>query len=261
MVKVKNDLTGQQFGRLTVIKQAEDYMAPSGKHFARWLCQCSCSERNMTIAKSLDLKLGKVQSCGCLRKELLVTFNTQTKKKYNQYDYSHEYGVGYCSNTGNEFYFDWDDFDIIKEYCWNEHVKSNGYHILEAPSKETNKNVSMAQLLGRKGHDHKNRNPLDNRKENLRPATQQENTFNKSKQKNNRSGFIGVGYVKKKNMWRARITYNNKPIFLGLFVDKTDAIIARLNAEKEYFGEFAPQKHLFEQYGIESVEKVNETLG
>ena len=29
-----------------------------------------------------------------------------------------------------------------------------------------------------------------------------------------------------------------------------DAIKARLNAEAKYFGKFAPQRHLFEQYGI-----------
>ena len=31
---------------------------------------------------------------------------------------------------------------------------------------------------------------------------------------------------------------------------KKDAIIARLKAEKEHYGEFAPQRHLFAQYGI-----------
>lgn len=40
MVKVKEDLTGKTFGLLTVIEQADDYVAPtSGKHYARWRCQ------------------------------------------------------------------------------------------------------------------------------------------------------------------------------------------------------------------------------
>lgn len=34
------------------------------------------------------------------------------------------------------------------------------------------------------------------------------------------------------------------------FDNKEDAIRARLQAEKEYFGEFAPQRHLFEEHGI-----------
>jgi hypothetical protein len=43
---------------------------------------------------------------------------------------------------------------------------------------------------------------------------------------------------------------NRKQIRLGCFSDKIDAIKARLKAEKEYFGEFAPQQHLFEQYEV-----------
>ena len=47
----------------------------------------------------------------------------------------------------------------------------------------------------------------------------------------------------------ARITYNYKSIYLGLYEDITDAIIARLKAEIKYFGkEFAPQRHLFKKY-------------
>ncbi len=43
---------------------------------------------------------------------------------------------------------------------------------------------------------------------------------------------------------------NKKKKHLGYFINKEDAIKARLIAEKEYFGEFAPQRHLFEQYEI-----------
>ena len=38
---------------------------------------------------------------------------------------------------------------------------------------------------------------------------------------------------------------------LGYFDDIKDAIIARLQAEKKYYGEFAPQKHLYKEYGID----------
>lgn len=55
---------------------------------------------------------------------------------------------------------------------------------------------------------------------------------------------------KRHNKWRARIHIGAKEIYLGEFIDKESAIRARLIAEKEYFKEFAPQRHLFEQYGI-----------
>ena len=251
MVKVKEDLTGRQFGRLIVICQAEDYIQPSnGKHRAQWLCECSCEEHNQVVVAANNLKSGKVNSCGCIRKELVTEFNQETKKKYNKYDLSGEFGIGWTSNTNEEFYFDIEDYDQIKDCCWNEHIKTNGYHVLETYDDKTNKVISMMHILGFKGYDHKNRNTLDNRKENLRPATQHENVMNKGLQKNNVSGVTGVGWIKKLQKWRARITYNEKEIYLGLFANKDDAIKARLEAEKEYFGEFAPQQHLFKQYNI-----------
>ena len=41
-------------------------------------------------------------------------------------------------------------------------------------------------------------------------------------------------------------------IWLGYFINKEDAIRAKLNAEAKYFGEFAPQQNLYEQYRIET---------
>lgn len=40
-------------------------------------------------------------------------------------------------------------------------------------------------------------------------------------------------------------------LFTGYYVTLDEAIIARLRKEKELFGEDAPQKHLFKEYGIE----------
>ena len=49
---------------------------------------------------------------------------------------------------------------------------------------------------------------------------------------------------------RSYININGRQIHLGLFQNKEDAIKIRLKAEAKYYGEFAPQKHLFEQYKI-----------
>ena len=47
MVKVKKDLTGMRVNSLVVLQQAEDYVAPSGKKTARWLCQCDCGNKKV----------------------------------------------------------------------------------------------------------------------------------------------------------------------------------------------------------------------
>ena len=57
------DLTGQRFGRLTVIKEADKYISPQGLKFAQWLCKCDCG--NDTIVLATNLKKGTTKSCGC----------------------------------------------------------------------------------------------------------------------------------------------------------------------------------------------------
>lgn len=55
------DLSGRQFGSLTVIERAEN-----GKDGAtRWLCECKCKNKKVVMAK--HLKSGAVDNCGCLR--------------------------------------------------------------------------------------------------------------------------------------------------------------------------------------------------
>lgn len=254
MVKVKEDLTGQQFERLTVIKQTDDYIDSSGKHYARWICQCSCNEHKVIAVRGSDLKNKHCLSCGCLAKEKSAD-RLREQHKTNNYSelYSDEYGnyyVGFTTNTNKEFFVDEDDYDKIKDYCWCEHILTNGYHALEARDKETNKIIRMHWIIVGKRYDHKDRNPLNNRKYNLRKATQKDNTRNISMQRNNTSGVMGVFWHKKNKTWLVKIGVNNNSIYLGSFTNKEEAIRVRLSAELKYFGEFAPQRHLFEQYGI-----------
>lgn len=59
------DLTGQKFGRLTIIKRAG--ASKSGK--VLWLCECSCEEHNQITTTTSNLVTGTTKSCGCLAKE------------------------------------------------------------------------------------------------------------------------------------------------------------------------------------------------
>ena len=56
------DLTGQAFGRLTVLSRA---MLPDKNHGSYWLCRCECGQEK-TI-RGYDLTKGLSQSCGCRR--------------------------------------------------------------------------------------------------------------------------------------------------------------------------------------------------
>ena len=85
--------------------------------------------------------------------------------------------------------------------------------------------------------DHINGNKLDNRIENLRPATQAQNKSNGSKYSNNASGYKGV--VKCGNKWKAQITHGMKVYYLGLHETKEEAHEAYLKAAKGLKNEFA----------------------
>lgn len=58
------DLTGQRFGRLTVMYPVIGW---GPRLRARWVCQCDCGGE--TIALAGHLRYGMVRSCGCLRRE------------------------------------------------------------------------------------------------------------------------------------------------------------------------------------------------
>ena len=213
--------------RLTVMKRAPDVIKKDGKHETAWWCLCDCGSDPFT-ALGYNIKNGNTNSCGCYKRDKDFEANHKT----NNYDYSREYGVGFAINTGNEFYFDWEDFDLVKDYCWYENINKGGYHALEARDyKNDGKLIRMHYLFGYKGYDHEDRNPLNNRRNNLRPATIQENARNHSLSKRNSSGVIGVSYYKQGNKWRAYIKDNDKNfVSLGYYNNKDEAIKARLRA-------------------------------
>lgn len=88
MIKVKKDLTGMVFGRLTVIQQAEDKIYSNGSKDSQWLCKCSCGSKPFLVSGG-SLKSGNTKSCGCISFTDLTgkTFGKlvvlrRTKKRY-----------------------------------------------------------------------------------------------------------------------------------------------------------------------------------
>ena len=229
------DLTGQRFGRLVVIKLS----TPKGTKHHKWLCKCDCG--NECVVLGHNLVGGHTKSCGCLRKE---------KTRKITYSFYEDYIIG-DDGRGHQFMIDNDDFDRIKERHW---TYSEGYWSTYIKIDDKGMRVGMHTFIiqPKDGYviDHADRNRSNNRKYNLRQATVSQNSMNRTSRKNN-SGIAGVRLDKRRNKWRAVIKLNQKSIRLGDYADKDDAIKARLLAEAKYFGDFAPQRHLFKQYGIE----------
>lgn len=120
----RKDLTGQRFGRLTVLG-----FVPTEGHRSFWRCQCDCGKK--TLVNGVKLTGNRTKSCGCIRIENAITQgkkNTTHGKKNtrlyhiwnnikercenpNQHDY-HRYGgrgIAICDEWRNDFqvFYDW----------------------------------------------------------------------------------------------------------------------------------------------------------
>ena len=123
------DLTGQKFGRLTVIERVENDKNGS----TRWLCRCECG--NEKIIEGGHLRSHKIKSCGCLLTDVLIKRNythgmTNTRlfhiwqgiknrcynKNFEHYKHYGERGITICKEWKNDF---------VKFYDWS---MNNGYN-------------------------------------------------------------------------------------------------------------------------------------
>lgn len=233
--------------RLTVIKRMEN---ATNKH-AQWLCRCSCPEHNEIITTGDHLRRGDTLSCGCMCRERTAESNSAKKKQYNKYDINGNVVTGYTSNNNEKFYVDLKNFDKIKNIYWCDYYDGSGIHMIAGWDQETQQTVVMHRYLGFDNYDHIDHNELNNLESNLRLCTPSQNCMNRVIRSDNTTNFIGVYRHKKNNKWYAKISDAPGSTIQVYYGDsKQDAIIARLKAEVKYYGDFAPQRHLFDEYGI-----------
>lgn len=237
MVKVREDLTGKTFGRLLVIEQAEDYINPQGTHYANWLCECQCNKHTKLTVLGTNLKGNKSTSCGCKTIEWIKNNCTKT----NVYDLeSKEYGIGYTSK-GEEFWFDKEDYDLIKNYYW--YYDKYGYLMSKREKKYVRlhaliMNPPKGQLVDHIVHKKTGEHNYDNRKSNLRIVNKSQNGMNSTIKKNNTSGMTGVSYDKKRSGWVAQIKKGSIQKS-KTFKTFEEAVAMRKQWEEELFGEYS----------------------
>lgn len=211
--KARVDLTGNSYGDLTVLERA-----PNQNKAIMWRCRCSCG--NECVVWSNNLKNGHSKSCGRCNTYIRHDGYTEVKVK-----------------NGRSFYIDTTDEEMVKTHTWS--VQENGY----VQAYETKgKVISLHQFLmgfPKSIVDHVDRNPSNNRRCNLRTASHIENMYNRKKQSNNTSGYIGVYYNKNDRAYIARITANRITYLLGSFHDPIEAALTRDAAALRYHGKFA----------------------
>ncbi len=136
---------------------------------------------------------------------------------------------------------DIEDVEKCKEYKWR-HERT--YVVTSHKRKNIYLHRFLKQPSDFKVVDHIDRNPLNNRKSNLRICSLQANMLNKSKNSRNKSGVTGVFWHKGMKRWWATIKYKYINYDLGYFDSIEEATKVRREAELKYFGEFAP-KHTY----------------
>ena len=133
----------------------------------------------------------------------------EANKSHNKYDLTHDYGIGY-TDKGETFYFDLEDYDLIKDYHW--YIDNAGY--VHAQYRENGKYIHIKmhrlvmQVVGNPQMiiDHIGHNTTDNRKSMLRICTPRENSFN-HKPIVNRINCDTTGIKKEGNSWNFYCTF------------------------------------------------------
>jgi AP2 domain len=143
-----------------------------------------------------------------------------------------------------ECLIDSSDYPLVKDYRWHILKVAHLRYAVASVRKPDGKQGAVllhrivmpdAELI-----DHKNRNGLDDRRENLRPATRLQNTGNTRKPTHGKtSKFKGVFWDKGRDKFGACISVENRNVNLGRFSSEEEAALAYNAAAEIRFGSFA----------------------
>lgn len=168
-----------------------------------------------------------------------LTEENNINKKYNEFKIIDDVVNVFINNDENKIMLcDIEDWENLKDCYWIEQnghaISIKNYECIRFHRVVIGINDSEIQI------DHINGNRLDNRKENLRLCTNQENSMNKYKNSNNKSGYKGVYYDKERNKWRGAIQYNGKSIKSSKRYDSPEeAYKWYIEKSNELFGDFS----------------------
>lgn len=137
------------------------------------------------------------------------------------------------------------DYEWLMQWKWCAHWDGRNWYAQRTVrlSRTKWRGIKMhREILGAEPGtmvDHKDGDGLNNTRNNIRPASNQKNSFNQRLASNSTSGYKGVTWHKRHNKWYAQIRIDGRRKGLGLFATPEDAARAYDAAAKELFGEFA----------------------
>jgi hypothetical protein len=217
--------SSQVFGRWTVLGRAEGHY--------RWLCRCECGVERTIFGSSL-LK-GDSQSCGCLQRELAADRHSKGPNEVKHLGTGVSLFILYHKGQKFECAIDTTDYEIVRPHHWSV---SQGGRTFYAHTTIKGKHVSLHRLLlpTENDVDHKDRNGLNNRRQNLRPANDSQNNANQPKLNQDSTSSLYKG-VAKHSSGKFEAYCGGK--HLGLFDSEVEAALAYDATARQQFGEFA----------------------
>ena len=260
--------TGQIFGNRKVIR---DYCNNED-----W------TKLNLKIPKrTKDYKLTKCLNCGAILPSLLKNLICQPPKrcvfcsnignhsavetKVNSWTLYDNYAVCNIFNSKNviSFYIDIDDYELAKKYIWRISKKKRKYYIVTGSFKKNTAKYLHELVYGehQQGYeiDHIDGNSLNNRKENLRLVSHQENVDNiRATRIDNQIGIRGIAYDKRGKCYVVDFNYHGKRYYTKRWKTLPEAVWCRYCFE-DYFNIPAIKRNpLAEEYFILPESKRNE---
>ena len=205
----KLDLTGQRFGKLTVLRPAENI----GNRTA-WVCRCDCGQE--IVARTTHLRAGRIKTCG---------FQGNTKAQQ---------WMSFVDGSGR----DWKKLDLTGQRFGSltalRPAKNNGTRTAWVCRCDCGQESIVDTTSLRTGHT---------KTCGCQSGTCLEKFRNRKVFKNNTSGVSGVEWLSREQRWKATICFRKKRYYLGAYAEFEDAVNARKQAEKQlhdnYSHEFA----------------------
>ncbi len=201
------DLTGNKYGKLTVIKEAE--RTSNGR--IKWLCQCECGRTVIVLANNLTRN--HTTSCGCVKSP---DISGQVFGRLTVIRRSDKRGVR----------------GIRTVPLWECRCEC-GAITYKAKDTLTNPDQSMCAECAAKYAASEARKSAG-----FIEGTQLYKISDMTPSAANTSGYRGVYYESRFDRWRAEIKFQGKRYYLGTYKNKEDAIKARLAAEADIFEPF-----------------------
>lgn len=197
------------------------------------VCGISSFEKRVTFYKKYGMHLCSKHYGQLTRHGKILDSESKTQRDKNEIIYHGDYAevVIFNQPTGKSYsvLIDVEDVPIISKHKWGLNIQKTRYGYMTVVSSINKKIVKMHRfIIGYAGDlvvDHINRNPLDNRKSNLRIVTPTKNKQNVSPN--------GV-YKRNNGKWCATFQRDNKQYWVGTFESKLAAECARKNAIMEY---------------------------